>query len=324
MSSPESPVGVALYGSNGHQIHNRLIAHPGARLVGVAGIAPETLPPALRDQADIAYYATLGELLADARVDLVSLCSPRRSEQARHACDCLRAGKHVYAEKPCALTEGDLDRIIATAHDTGRCFHEMADTAFEQPYVAMTEVVASGVLGQVVQVFAQKSYPYHDRRPQDEDTDGGLTAQVGVHALRMIAHVAGQRITEIKAFETRSGNPVSGGDLRMATSLMMRLEGGGVASVVLNYLNQSGTGQWGNEHLRIFGTDGFVEATDGGRKTRLVIGDTDHGPLDTSAPVVPYFDRYVALLQTGTPMPLSMEDELHPTRMTIRARANAL
>lgn len=318
-----SPIGVALYGNNGHQVQKHLINHPGARLVAVAEIAPEQLPVELREQSDLVYYSNLDQILADSRVDLVSLCSPRRREQAEQACACLRAGKHVYAEKPCAMTEEDLDKIIYTAHETGRFFHEMADTAFEQPYIAMTEVVKSGVLGQIVQVFAQKSYPYHDRRPQDEDADGGLTTQVGVHALRMIEHVAGERIAEIQAFETRLGNPIPDGGLRIATSLMMRLEGGGVASVVLNYLNPNGMGRWGNEHLRIFGTNGFVETTDGGTKTRFIVGNTDHGSLDTTAPVTGYFDRYIALLQNGTPMPLSLDEELHPTRMTIRARQNA-
>jgi len=323
MSDPSGKIGVALYGSNGHQVQKRLVGHPRALLVAVAEMERAQLPAELRDRADIAHYDTLEPLLADPRVELVSLCSPRRRDQARHACVCLLAGKHVYAEKPCALTEEDLDALIATARRTGRRFHEMAGTAFEQPYLAMRQIVKSGTLGDIVQVFAQKSYPYHDRRPQDEDVDGGLTAQAGVHALRLVEHVAGQRITSIQAFETRRGNPVRGGELRMAASLLLRLQSGGVASVVVNYLNQAGMGRWGNEHLRIFGTRGFVEATDGGARTRLVVGDKDLGPLDTAGPAPDYFDRYLDSLRGGAPMPLSVEDELHPTRMTLRARQSA-
>ena len=78
-----------------------------------------------------------------------------------------------------------------------------------------------------------------------------------------------------------------------------------------------------HEHLRIFGTRGFVECVDGGMKTRLVVGEKDHGPLDTSGPAPDYFDRYLDALSGGPPMPLSPEDEVHPTRMTIRARQSA-
>jgi predicted dehydrogenase len=45
--------------------------------------------------------------------------SPLRSEQAGHAIACMKGGKHVYAEKPCAMTEADLDAIIATSRETG-------------------------------------------------------------------------------------------------------------------------------------------------------------------------------------------------------------
>lgn len=43
----------------------------------------------------------------------------------------------------------------------------------------------------MVQVIAEKSYPYHERRPRDEDVDGGLILQCGVHAMRFVEHVAG-------------------------------------------------------------------------------------------------------------------------------------
>jgi predicted dehydrogenase len=299
------------------------VDHPKARLVAVAELDRSQLPPPLRDRADVTRYHTLEELLADPRVVLVSLCSPRRRDQATQACAALRAGKHVYAEKPCAMTEEELDQILETARKTGCTFHEMAGTAFDQPYLALRRVVQSGVLGEIVQVFAQKSYPYHERRPQDEDIDGGLTAQAGVHALRMIEHVAGQRIADILAWETRLGNPVPDGGLRMASSLIMRLENGGLASALVNYLNPKGMGRWGNDHLRIFGTRGFVESTDGGTRTRLVVGDEDRGPLDASEPAPDYFDQYLDALSGGAPMPLAPEEEVHPTRMTIRARQSA-
>ena len=253
-------------------------------------------------------------------MELVSLCSPRRRDQARDAIRCLEAGKHVYAEKPCAFTEADLDAILATAARTGRQFHEMAGTAFEQPYFAMRELVATGRLGPVIQVFAQKSYPYFDGRPQDEDIDGGLLRQVGIHAVRMIEHGAGVRVTEVQALETELGNRQRTG-LRMAANLQCRLANGGLASIIANYLNQPGFGSWGNETLRIFGEKGFVEATDGGTRTRLVLGEKNCGPLDVSAPVEDYFTRYLKSLRGLDTMPLPLEDELHPTRIVNRAKA---
>ncbi|MEI8311096.1 MAG: hypothetical protein WCH98_10100, partial [Verrucomicrobiota bacterium] len=253
----------------------------------------------------------------------VSLCSPRRIDQASEAVRALRAGKHVLAEKPCAMSEGDLDGIIAAAHETGKCFHEMAGTAFGQPYHAMREVVRSGQLGGIVQVIAEKSYPYYEERAQDEDLDGGQIMQNGIHALRFVEHVAGTPISSIHAVETTLGNPIAGGGLRMAASMLLTLENGGVASISDNYLNPRGTGVWGYESLKILGTLGMIESRAGGTWTRLVVGDKDLGQLDTSGPGIPWLDAVFGSILGRTKMPLTLEEELSPTRWAIRASLSA-
>lgn len=313
-------LGVGLYGMNGHQVHGLLRNHPRARLVAAAGMDSADHPSPFEPSADLRSYPTLAELLNDDDIELVVLCSPRRRDQAEDAIRALDAGKHVYAEKPCAMTETDLDAILATAERTGRQFHEMVNTALEQPYVAMRRIVESGALGRIVQVFAQKSYRNaFQRRPQDENIDGGLVMQVGVHAFRMIEHVGRQRIADVAAVTTRLGNPVNNGGLRMAASLAVRLAGGGIGSVVLNYLNPDAFPTWGNEQLCIFGTRGFVESRDAGAHTRLVVQQTDHGPLDVSEPARDFFDHYVDHLLGMGPMPFTLDEEIHPTRMIIRA-----
>jgi predicted dehydrogenase len=313
------PLGVALYGVNAHQVQARLVGNPRARLVAIAGVPEAELPPELRGDREVRRCAGLDELLRDERVELVSLCSPRRADQGAEAIRCLRAGRHVYAEKPCALREEELDAILAAATASGRNFREMSGTAFAQPYLAVRQVVQEGRIGEVVQVFVQKSYPYFDGRPQDEDVDGGLIAQVGVHGVRLVEHAACGFVESVEAIETGTGNPGRGG-LRMAASLQMRLRNGGLATVIANYLNVRPSGVWGYEEFRVFGTRGFVETLEGGARTRLVTVERDWGPLDVSAPAPDDFDRYVAALQGGAPMPLSQEAELHPTRIVLRAR----
>jgi len=317
------PIGIGLYGQNGHQIHHELLNQPHGRLVATAAFDPAALPEELRQDASVQHYATLDELLTDPRVALVSLCSPRRTDQADDAIRCLEAGRHVYAEKPCAMTEAALDAIIAAVARTGRSFREMANGIAEvQPYRALREVVCSGKLGTVVQVFAQKSYPYHESRPQDEAVDGGLIGQNAGHAIRMVEQVAGQRIELVEALETQVGNPVPGG-LQIACALQMRLEHGGLATIIANYCNPRAFGSWGNEHLRVFGTEGMAEITDGGTRTRLVLRDHDCGPLDMSSPSVDYLTTYLQSLQGTAIMPRTLEAELHATRIAIRAKASA-
>lgn len=307
---------VALYGANGHQLNAAKLAdHPDVQLVAVAGLRPGTLP------AGVKRYDSLDQLLADPGIDLISLCSPRRADQARDAIRCLEAGKHVYAEKPCALTEAELDQVLAAAKRSGKEFHEMAGTIFTPNYAPMRKLVREGAVGEVVQIFVQKSYKYGATRPQDEAIDGGLFLQAGIHAARMIEHAGGVRIKTVTGWENKFGSPEKG-DGKLTAGAQITLENGGTATIILNYLNPGNPKlPHGNETLRIFGTKGFIESVDGGTRTRWVNDKGITEPLDPAgAGAGDYFDFVAAHLVRAAAMPFTLEEELHPLRMLLRAK----
>lgn len=311
---------IGLYGTNGHQITSLLVNHPRAEVVAVAGFAGKPLPDKL---GNIATYEKLDDLLADPRVDLVSICSPRRADQAVESVKALKAGKHVYAEKPSALKEEDLDRILTSVEETGLQYHEMGGIGYEPPYDAVRECVASGAVGEVVQVLAQKSYPWHDRRPGDEDVDGGLSLQVGVYPVRFIEHVAGVRITSMALRETCLGNDHVGSGCRRAVSMLFTLANGGVASAICNYLNPVQHLAWGYEILRVFGTQGIAETNALNKEVRLLKPGETPVLLNSLVPGISWLDRVIAAILDGTPMPLTTAEQLSPTRWCIRAKQEA-
>ena len=321
MTKP-SRLQVGLFGINGHQVTRHLLDNPLARLAACCGFPHPPLPDDHPDRPSLRIHATLEDLLADEGVQLVVLCSPVRADQTAHALAALRAGKHVFAEKPCAFHEDELDLLIAEASARGLTFREMADSAFIRPYADMRRIVQSGELGEIVQITCQKSYPWRDSRPQDETTDGGLVRQCALHAARWIEHVACQKILSIHLIETCLGNPDSKGQSRMAACLSMELEKGGIASISANYLNPPGTGLHGYESLVIHGSMGLVESLRGGTSTRLVIGSQDRGPLNISGTVKSQFQHLLEHIVLGSPMPFSVLEEVSPTRWMIRAKKN--
>lgn len=312
---PQSVLRIGLYGANGHQIQHALAQTDGAVLAAACAMPGVELPPQVRR------YEAYNELLADPQLDLISICAPLRSQQADAIRLALRAGKHVYAEKPCVLNEDELDEVLEIARQSGRELFEMAGTAFEEPYATAGELVASGVLGTIVQVTVQKSYPYADWRPQNEDIDGGLIMQNGIHAVRMIEHVAGQRVQAVSAISSGLGNPQAGG-LQMAASAAFQLEGGALGSAIFNYLNQPGHGVWGNETLRIFGTRAFLETDIKNSRVRLV--DAQMETLFAAKERTGYLQRVSHYLLGRAARPFSSEVEVHPTRVVIAARRSAM
>ena len=89
---------------------------------------------------------SLVELLKDPSTDLICLCSPfsRRTPSAASV-------------------------RLEAASESGKSFREMGPSAFVQP----RDIVFGGQIGEVVQIFSQKSYPDHDGRPPDGNIDGG-------------------------------------------------------------------------------------------------------------------------------------------------------
>ena len=316
-------MGLGLWGGNGHQIHNQLKNYPQLNLRAFGAFNLEVTAQLRENYPQAVECSTYEELLAVQGLKLVSLCSPLRSEQAVLAITALEAGIHVYAEKPCATNEADLDKILSAAEKSSASFHEMAGTVCEQPYWAMRKIVADGTIGEIVQVSAQKSYPFGEWRPVCEDIDGGMLAQNGVHALRFIEQISGLNTVSIDAIQTHLGDERPDSDLKMASSMMGKLENGGVFSVVANYLNPTGFGSWGNEMLRVFGTKGMLESVDGGTRTRLVVGDKDHGQIDTSDEAPDWLNCVIANAADGQSMPFDLETELHPTRMVLKAKVAA-
>jgi predicted dehydrogenase len=305
-------VGVGLYGDNGHQVTFDMIRQENARLIGVCQCQKTSY------ESSVIVFQTLEDLLSDPKINLVSVCSPMRREQAEDIKKILKNGKHVYAEKPCVMREEDLDEVLLLAEENKVIFCEMAGSMFDQPYNRVKQIVQEQLLGEVVQIFVQKSYPYADFRPQDENIDGGLILQNAIYGARFIEHIAGIRIADMgEALETSLGNPKSG-DLIMASTLQMRLENGGIATVIANYLNQPGTKIWGNEELRIFGSKGYLKTNISDASVDLY---TEKEQLHFETVEEPgLFHRLVSSIQKKEEFPYTAEYLTHPTRMVLRAK----
>jgi len=90
------------------------------RLPGVTvGALADSDPDRLRALASVCpfavAYADYRELIDDASVDLVAVCVPA-TLHAPIGTAALRAGKHLFVEKPLALTRDDCDLLVAEGH----------------------------------------------------------------------------------------------------------------------------------------------------------------------------------------------------------------
>ena len=198
LDSKESFLGVQLtYGSepgsrSTHvvEVGTRRAGAGGVGLIGAGNFARGTLVPALkaagfdnlvsvasqsgltaRRLAERAGFATVADsietMIADKSVDTVVVCTPHESHAAL-AVQALRGGKHVFCEKPLALSEDDLDEVI----DAWRSGETQLMVGFNHRYSPFVEAaraalsVGSGPLLMTYRINAgtlPAKHWYHDR-----------------------------------------------------------------------------------------------------------------------------------------------------------------
>lgn len=128
--------------------------YPELRLVGAWDQNPRNLAafvgaPAWRTRA----YASLEELTSDPAVELVlNLTNPRSHLEVTRAC--LEAGKHVYSEKPLAMTAEEARSLADLARSRGLALCSAPCSVLGETAQTLWKAIREGAVGRVRLVYA--------------------------------------------------------------------------------------------------------------------------------------------------------------------------
>jgi UDP-N-acetylglucosamine 3-dehydrogenase len=103
-----------------------------------------------------ARYTDYHDLLADKTIDMVTVVT-HVNEHLGPTVDALRAGKHVFLEKPMAGSIEDCDRIIAEVKKTDKCFMVGHICRFDTAYALAKEEIEAGALGRIISMHARRN-----------------------------------------------------------------------------------------------------------------------------------------------------------------------
>jgi predicted dehydrogenase len=101
------------------------------------------------DLTGIKTYADASELLADANVDMVDICLPP-NQHAKMTIAALQAGKHVFSEKPIALSLADADAMTAAAEANKKLFMVGHVLPFFPAYAFVYEAARTNKYGKLL------------------------------------------------------------------------------------------------------------------------------------------------------------------------------
>ncbi len=137
-------------------------------------------------------YATVEELFGDGGVDAVVLATPAVAHAAQ-AQAALAAGKHVFVEKPMALSTADAEAVVAAAARAQKTLMVGHLMLYHPGYERLRELVRGGEIGDVLYIYAMRVNL--GRLRHDENALWSLAP----HDLSMILDLVGARPTTVAA-----------------------------------------------------------------------------------------------------------------------------
>ena len=165
-------------------------------LAGIYDIDPKkTL---LARERGIFAYDSLEEVLADEKVDMITVAVPNDSHIGI-VTKALKAGKNVICEKPVAMNSEELDQMIAAAEASGKVFSVHQNRRFDVDFLAMKQIKDSGELGSIINIESR----IHGSRgiPSDwrgeKEHGGGMVLDWGVHLIDQLLQIFDEKIEKV-------------------------------------------------------------------------------------------------------------------------------
>jgi len=256
------------------------------------------------------------ELLADDTINAVVIAT-RHDTHARMTVEALRAGKHVFVEKPLALSVAELQDVIAAERESGRIVQPGFNRRFSSLSAAVRAFFAarSGPIEVICRVNAGKLDSgswYHD------PAEGGWRiVSEGCHFIDLIQYICGCEAETAFAQIVGGDEP---GQQNDNCAVTLRMADGSLG--ILTYI-ANGDASYEKERIEAFGQGraAVIEnwraarLQEDGRVQKVKPGRADKGHGGELA-------AFVTAVCSGAPSPLPFADAIACTRATFAVQAS--
>jgi len=118
----------------------------GAQIVAIADLAPGAAAAAAKEWDVPLSFETVEEMLESAVLDAVSIIVPNKFH-APLALQCLHAGKHVFCEKPPALSAEEVEEMLSVSEAVGKHLMFNFNNRARPESIELMKMVAAGEIG---------------------------------------------------------------------------------------------------------------------------------------------------------------------------------
>jgi predicted dehydrogenase len=226
MSNGLVGVGVIGYGYWGPNLVRNFANNESSRVVAVSDLDPAKLAVSKRLHPEIVTTSNFQDLLQNSQIDVVAIATPVHTHYDL-ALAALKAGKHVFVEKPLAPTSDQVRRLIDEAD--GRNLTLMVDHTFlYTPAVQkIRELLLENALGDI--------YYYDSIRSSLGlfQSDVNVVWDLAVHDISIIQHILNDQPVAVSA---TGSSHVAGSPENMA-HITLFFQSSCVAHVSVNWLS---------------------------------------------------------------------------------------
>jgi predicted dehydrogenase len=212
---------------------------PEFTICGVYDILPER--NAAAREKGLFPYSSLEELLADPRIELVTIATPNDVHRPI-AIQALRAGKNVICEKPVTLSSEDLQAILDVSGETGKLFTVHQNRRWDEDFLVMKKLYNDNALGPVFniesRVHGSRGVPgdWRNRKARG----GGMILDWGVHLLDQMLQIVDEAVVSTYCMVSH----VSNDEVDDGFKVLLTFAGGLTAQVEVGTSSFIGLPRW--------------------------------------------------------------------------------
>jgi UDP-N-acetyl-2-amino-2-deoxyglucuronate dehydrogenase len=216
-------------------------------------------------------------LVARPDVDAIGICTPS-GLHAPMSIAAARAGKHVFVDKPMALSLAAADEAIATARARGVLLSVILQRRTDPQFARLAAAVAGGALGRPVlgsiSVPYLRTQAYYESAPWRASPDldgGGVLINQAIHLLDLLLWFLGD-VERVRAHSATLAHHIRMEDCLTASLVFKNGALGAIAST-------TATNPGFPHRVEVYGSEGGAQI----EGEKIVRWETQAGPVDASA-----------------------------------------
>ena len=178
-----------------------------ARMVAVVDSVEEAARAAARELGIEKCYTDYKEILSDPEIDAVIVVAPTNLHR-QIVLDCAAVGKHIFCEKPMAMTVEECDEMIAACEKHNVKLQIGFMRRFDTSFLETKRLLDSGAIGELVQIHSNTRGPSKPRPwMYDIKKSNGILAEVNSHDIDAVRWMAGSDMDTVYAVAGNFRNP---------------------------------------------------------------------------------------------------------------------